>query len=102
MQMARTVALTHHEKWDGTGYPKAMKGDEIPLVGRICAIADVFDALTSDRPYKRGWPVQEATDFIKGQSGKHFDPDLVDKFIENLAEITHIRDMLRDTFDKEE
>lgn len=102
MQMARIVALTHHEKWDGTGYPKGLNGADIPLVGRICAIADVFDALTSDRPYKTGWPIDEAVNFIKEQSGQHFDPELVDKFLECLPEITHIRETLRDTFDKQE
>lgn len=102
MQMARLVALTHHEKWDGTGYPKGLKGEDIPLVGRICAIADVFDALTSDRPYKKGWTIEDATTFIQEQSGRHFDPALVEKFIECLPEITHIRETLRDTFDKAE
>jgi len=99
MHMARLVALTHHEKWDGTGYPKGLKGEDIPLVGRVCAVADVFDALTSDRPYKEGWPIEEAVNFIKEQSGRHFDPNLVEKFLECLPEITHIRETLRDTFD---
>lgn len=99
MQMARIVALTHHEKWDGTGYPRGLKGKDIPLVGRICALADVFDALTSDRPYKTGWPIAEAVQFITDQSGQHFDPELVEKFMENLDEITVIRESMRDTFD---
>jgi len=94
MQMAREVALTHHEKWDGTGYPAQLKGEDIPLVGRICAIADVFDALTSDRPYKRGWTFEEATAFILDGKGTHFDPTLVEKFIENLDEIREIRETL--------
>ena len=98
MQMARTVALTHHEKWDGTGYPRGLKGEDIPLVGRICALADVFDALTSDRPYKEGWSIEEATKFITDQSGQHFDPELVEKFMENLDEIVFIRESMRDTF----
>jgi len=102
MQMARLVALTHHEKWDGTGYPRGLKGEDIPLVGRICAIADVFDALTSDRPYKRGWSIEDAVKFIQDQSAMHFDPTLVEKFIECLPEITHIRETMRDTFDKAE
>ena len=102
MQMARLVALTHHEKWDGTGYPRGLKGEDIPLVGRICAIADVFDALTSDRPYKTGWSIEDAVKFIQDQSAMHFDPTLVEKFIECLPEITHIRETMRDTFDKAE
>jgi putative two-component system response regulator len=101
MQMARQVALTHHEKWDGSGYPHGLKGEDIPLVGRITAIADVFDALTSDRPYKEGWPIEEAVNFIKEQSGSHFDPKLVDKFLECLGEITHIRETHRDLFETE-
>lgn len=101
MRMARQVALTHHEKWDGSGYPMGLKGEDIPLVGRLCAIADVFDALTSDRPYKSGWPIEEAVDYIKNGSGQHFDPSLVETFLKCLPEITHIRETLRDTFDKE-
>lgn len=101
MQMARTVALTHHEKWDGSGYPMGLKDEDIPLVGRISAVADVFDALTSDRPYKKGWTIEDAVDFIKKQSGQHFDPAVVEKFLECLPEITHIRETFRDTFDKE-
>jgi len=101
MHMARTVALTHHEKWDGTGYPMGLKGEAIPLVGRICALADVFDALTSDRPYKTSWSVEDALKFITDKTGTHFDPTLVEKFIENLDEIVYIRESFRDTFDTE-
>ncbi|MFA0697510.1 HD-GYP domain-containing protein, partial [Vibrio sp. 10N.222.49.C9] len=72
MEMARIVALTHHEKWDGTGYPNGLEGEHIPLVGRICAIADVFDALTSARPYKQPWSVEEALQFLGEQKGQHF------------------------------
>ena len=92
MAMAREIALTHHEKWDGSGYPFGLKGEDIPLVGRISAIADVFDALTSARPYKKAWEVEAAVDYIKEQSGKHFDPQLIEYFIENLDEIVSIRD----------
>jgi CHASE2 domain-containing sensor protein len=81
VQMAETIARTHHERWDGTGYPAALAGDDIPLVGRICAICDVFDALVSDRPYKRAWPVAEAREEIRTQSGRHFDPRLVELFL---------------------
>ena len=79
--LAHQIALTHHEKYDGSGYPRGLRGDEIPLVGRIVAIADVFDALTSKRPYKKAWTEQEALDFLREQKGRHFDPVLVDLFI---------------------
>jgi putative two-component system response regulator len=90
--MAREIAITHHEKWDGSGYPNGLAGEDIPLVGRITALADVFDALTSARPYKKAWSIEEALDLIKDQRGKHFDPSLVDCFLENLEEIVGIRD----------
>ncbi|MBF0215315.1 MAG: response regulator [Magnetococcales bacterium] len=89
--MARTIALTHHEKWDGSGYPHALRGEEIPLVGRICAIADVFDALTSARPYKTAWSVERAVALIQEQSGRHFDPKLVNTLMAALPEILHIK-----------
>jgi len=92
MTMAREIALSHHEKWDGSGYPNGLKGTEIPLVGRISALADVFDALTSARPYKKAWPVEEAVEYIKDQSGRHFDPELVGYFLSSIGEITAIRD----------
>jgi putative two-component system response regulator len=87
LDMARTVALTHHEKWDGTGYPRGIKGENIPLVGRIVAVADVFDALVSKRPYKKAWPAERAVAVIKEESGKHFDPEVVKVFLANLDEI---------------
>jgi len=99
MQMARIVASTHHEKWDGSGYPLGLTGDAIPLVGRITAVADVFDALTSERPYKKAWLVEDAVAFIKEQSGRHFDPAVVDKFCEHIDEVVDIRNTHRDTFD---
>jgi CHASE2 domain-containing sensor protein len=76
VQMGEVIARTHHERWDGTGYPAGLAGEGIPLVGRICAVADVFDALTSPRPYKHAWTVDEALEEIAAQSGKHFDPRL--------------------------
>jgi len=91
MQMAREIALSHHEKWDGSGYPNGLKGDAIPMAGRIAALADVFDALTSVRPYKKAWPLEAAVEYIKEQSGKHFDPDLVAVFLANLPQIEAIR-----------
>lgn len=92
LRMARVVAITHHERWDGAGYPKGLAGDDIPLVGRVCALADVFDALTSERPYKHGWSIADAVDYIKQQSGKQFDPQLVEKFMAHLPKIVSIHD----------
>ncbi len=89
--LAKVVSLTHHEKWDGSGYPYGLKGEDIPLVGRIVAIADVFDALTSKRPYKDAWPVEDAVAFLNEQKGRHFDPELVDCFIDNLEQILSIK-----------
>ncbi len=80
MKMAETIALTHHEKWDGTGYPQGLKGEAIPLVGRIVAICDVFDALMSRRPYKKAWTLDETLAEIKRTSGTHFDPQVADVF----------------------
>lgn len=91
MQVAREIALTHHEKWDGSGYPKGRSGDEIPLVGRIVAVADVFDALTTARPYKKAWKVDDAVDHITQSRGTHFDPRLVDLFLKNLPDFLAVR-----------
>ncbi len=92
MEMSRLVALTHHEKWDGSGYPNGLKGEAIPLVGRIVALADVFDALTSERPYKSAWSVEDALTEISGLSGKHFDPQLVQLFKEILPDLLIIKE----------
>ena len=91
LKMARTIALTHHEKWDGSGYPNGLKGEEIALEGRIVAIADVFDALTSERPYKRAWTVEEAIDTMRRDSGVHFDPELIELFIAHLPAMLEIK-----------
>ncbi|GDY26034.1 HD-GYP domain-containing protein [Agarivorans sp. Toyoura001] len=91
LDLAKTVALTHHEKWDGSGYPNGLAGEDIPIVGRIVAIADVFDALTSQRPYKQAWPVEKAVDLLKSEAGTHFDPTLVPLFIAALPEILEIK-----------
>jgi len=92
MRCAREIALSHHEKWDGSGYPYGLSGEAIPLAGRIAALADVFDALTSERPYKKAWTIEASLDLIKKNSGSHFDPGLVAAFLENLPEIFAIRD----------
>lgn len=85
------VALSHHERYDGNGYPKGLVGEDIPLLGRIVAIADVFDAVMSKRPYKDPWPLERAIDLIKHERGKHFDPKLVDIFLENIYHVESIR-----------
>jgi putative two-component system response regulator len=90
LKSAASIALTHHERWDGTGYPQGLKHDDIPLFGRIVAVADVFDALTCERPYKRAWPVVEAVEEIVRSRGQHFDPQIVDVFISIIPEMTAI------------
>ncbi len=92
LQLAQCIALCHHEKWDGSGYPQGLVGAAIPLAARIVALADVFDALTSKRPYKQPWSVTAAVDYINAQSGKHFDPELVDCFMQALPAILAIRE----------
>ena len=81
VRVAAVVARTHHEKWDGSGYPLGLSGLDIPIEGRIAAVADVFDALCSKRPYKPAWPIEEARAEIVACSGSHFDPACVDAFI---------------------
>ena len=85
LQLASRIALTHHERWDGKGYPQGLAGEDIPLVGRIVAVADVFDALTHERPYKKAWPIAEAVAEIEKQTGTQFDPDVVSAFTETIA-----------------
>jgi cyclic di-GMP phosphodiesterase len=92
LEMARVIALTHHEKWDGSGYPNGLQGEGIPFVGRVVAIADVFDALTTVRPYKKAWTVEETLEWLRQQRGSHFDPVLVDRFVSILAEILEIKE----------
>ena len=90
--MASEIVLAHHEKYNGTGYPKGLKGEEIPYTARIVAIADVFDALTTERPYKKAWTVDEALELIKKEAGEHFDPQLVSKFVEIIADILILKE----------
>lgn len=91
LKMAQRIALAHHEKWDGSGYPEGLAGEDIPIEARIVAIADVFDALTSKRPYKEAWPVDKALALIIEESGKHFDPELVALFLTQLERVEAIR-----------
>jgi HD-GYP domain-containing protein (c-di-GMP phosphodiesterase class II) len=86
---ALDIPYCHHERWDGTGYPRGLKGERIPLAARIFAIVDVWDALTSDRPFRKAWPKKKALDYIREQSGKHFDPPVVEAFLEMLSEEEH-------------
>ena len=85
LDMAATIALSHQEKWDGTGYPRGLKGEAIPIEGRIVAVADVFDALTSDRVYRKAFSVEEGVQMMREQRGRHFDPVLLDAFMEVLG-----------------
>ncbi len=95
--MGREIALTHHERWDGTGYPKGLKGEEITLEGRITSVCDVYDALTSLRPYKKPWTVEAACDFLKENKGTMFEPRLVDLFLENLDQVLQIMEEYKET-----
>jgi len=90
MQMAEIIALTHQERWDGSGYPQGLKGEAIPLPGQICSICDVFDALTTERPYKKAWPVEAALAQLQKEKGSHFQPRLVDHFTEIFPQIEKI------------
>ncbi|MDP1524370.1 MAG: response regulator [Rhodocyclaceae bacterium] len=92
LRLAREIALSHHEKWDGSGYPHGLVGEAIPQSGCIVAVADVFDALTSSRPYKKAWTVDAAEAFLRDNAGSHFDPLVVACFLDNLPEIIKIRD----------
>ncbi len=91
LKVAEQIALSHHEKWNSKGYPQGLSGDTIPLAARIVGLVDVFDALTSRRPYKDPFPVEVALDIIKKERGQHFDPDVVDVFFENMDEILEIK-----------
>jgi putative two-component system response regulator len=93
LRMSREIALCHHEKYDGSGYPRQIQGEEIPLSARIVSIADVFDALTSVRPYKKAWPVEMALNHMVSESGTHFDPHLLEIFREIMPSILKIKEM---------
>jgi len=96
IELAKLVSLTHHEKFDGSGYPKQLKGEDIPIEGRIVALADVFDALTSVRPYKDAWSIETAMKFIHSEKGKHFDPQLVAIFEQQIEQIIEIKERWKD------
>ncbi len=96
LQAASIVAYEHHEKWDGSGYPRGVSGEDIHIFGRITAIADVFDALGSDRCYKKAWELDNILELFKKERGKHFDPNLTDIFFENLDSFLEIRDAYKD------
>ncbi len=98
LKVAKSVSLTHHEKWDGSGYPNGLAGEDIPIEGRICALADVFDALTSKRPYKEAWNVEDTITFLQSQKGKHFEPKLVDLLIAILPKILEIKMTFKDEY----
>ncbi|MHB8100059.1 MAG: HD-GYP domain-containing protein [Sulfuricurvum sp.] len=97
LKAAAIICYSHHEKFDGSGYPIGLSGEAIPVLGRIVAVADVFDALTQERPYNELWSVEDACQLLIGEKGKHFDPLLVDLFIENLDEITSIQSRYKDS-----
>ncbi len=92
LKAAATVAYEHHEKWDGSGYPRAISAEKIHIYGRITAVADVFDALGSDRVYKKAWPLDDILELFNKESGKHFDPKLIKLFMDNLDNFLQIRD----------
>ncbi len=96
LKAAATISLQHHEKWDGTGYPNRLKGEEIHIYGRITALADVFDALGSDRCYKKAWNDEKIFKLFKEERGKHFDPKLIDIFFDNLDDFLKIREQFKD------
>jgi len=96
LQVAAEIAYTHHEKFDGTGYPRGLLGEAIPLFGRIVAVADVFDALTSERPYKSAWTVEDASSMLKSGAGSHFDAACVDAFFTDFGDVLAIKDRFVD------
>jgi HD-GYP domain-containing protein (c-di-GMP phosphodiesterase class II) len=85
LRSALDIPFCHHERWDGTGYPRGLKGEQIPLVARIFAVIDVFDALSSDRPYRKAWPYEKIIEYMREESGTHFDPKAVELFLQMMA-----------------
>ena len=91
LQMGERIALTHHERWDGGGYPNGIAGEEIPIEARICAVVDVFDAVTVDRPYRKAVPHDEVIKMMIRDSGSHFDADVLDVFLDAIEEIKEVQ-----------
>ncbi|WOD09124.1 two-component system response regulator [Marinomonas sp. GJ51-6] len=98
IKLTHIMALSHHEKWDGSGYPNGLSQEDIPIEGRLIAVADVFDALTSERPYKKAWPIDEAINYIFEQSGKHFDPAIPPLLKQVLPKLLEIKQKFSETF----
>ncbi len=96
LRSAAIVSYSHHERWDGSGYPLGLKGEDIHIFGRITAIADVFDALSSARVYKKSWALEDVLKLFNEEKGKHFDPNLIDVFMDNLDEILQIKENFKD------
>ena len=101
LQTGEVIALSHHEKWDGTGYPGGLRDEEIPIEGRICAVADVFDAMTSNRHYRDALPVEAVYEMMKAQRGRHFDPDVLDAFLDLHHDVEAIQRECTDSADAE-
>jgi putative two-component system response regulator len=99
LETAASIALSHHEKWDGSGYPQKLAGERVPQEARIVAIADVFDALCNERPYKPAYPEEKALEIIRSGAGSHFDPDVYGAFLKALPELRSIRDSYSDDID---
>jgi response regulator RpfG family c-di-GMP phosphodiesterase len=99
LQAAALLAGQHHEKWDGSGYPNGLAGEDIHLFGRIGAVADVFDALGSKRCYKNPWPLEQIKDYLRAERGKHFDPAIVDWVLNNVARMAEVRRVFPDPDD---
>ena len=97
MKLASSIALTHHERWDGAGYPDGLEGSDIPLEGRITAVADVFDALASERPYKPAYPLDKCFSIMREQRGAHFDPAVLDAFFARTQDIIAIHSKYSDS-----
>jgi len=102
LELAALIARTHHEKWDGTGYPKQLKGDQIPIEGRICCVADVYDALCSERPYKPAFPMEKCLEIMLSERGTRFDPIVLDAFFRRLSDIEKVRLTYEDQHQKDQ
>ena len=96
LEMAASIARTHHEKWDGTGYPNGLQGDTIPIEGRITCVADVYDALSNERPYKPKFPIQKCLEIMLAERGTRFDPIVLDAFFDRIEDIESIRQEYND------